>query len=323
MAVENALKVAFDWKVRKNLAAGRGEEGKNEIGTQVIHFAHCFHGRSGYTLSLTNTADPRKYQYFPKFDWPRIDPPALTFPVDADAAREADDAALAAVEQAFLDNPDDIAAVIIEPILAEGGDKHLTSYFLQGLKKLCDEYEAMFILDEIQTGMGLTGAMWCHQALDFVPDIIAFGKKTQVCGILAGPKVDEVERNCFVESSRINSTFGGHLVDMVRLTRILEIIEEDNLVENARTVGAYLLERLGQVAADIPSVSNVRGRGLMCAFDLPDTESRDDFLKAAMAGGMLILGCGTESIRFRPPLQTTREHVDRGIEVVEKILKAG
>jgi len=323
MAVENALKVAFDWKVRKNLAAGRGEEGKNEIGTQVIHFSHSFHGRSGYTLSLTNTADPRKYQYFPKFDWPRIDPPALTFPVDADAAREADDAALAAVEQAFLDNPDDIAAVIIEPILAEGGDKHLTSYFLQGLKKLCDEYEAMFILDEIQTGMGLTGAMWCHQALDFVPDIIAFGKKSQVCGIMAGPKVDEVERNCFVESSRINSTFGGNLVDMVRLTRILEIIEEDNLVENARTIGAYLLERLGQVAADIPSVSNVRGRGLMCAFDLPDTESRDDFLKAALAGGMLILGCGTESIRFRPPLQTTREHVDRGIEVVEKILKAG
>jgi len=316
LAVENALKVAFDWKVRKNLAAGKGEKG-----SQVIHFRHAFHGRSGYTLSMTNTADPRKYQYFPKFDWPRIKPPVLTFPVDEERARKADDTALAAVEKAFLDNPDDVAAVIIEPILAEGGDKHLTSYFLQGLKELCDGHEAMFILDEIQTGMGLTGQMWCHQALEVIPDIIAFGKKTHVCGILAGPKVDGVERNCFVESSRINSTFGGNLVDMVRLTRILEIIEEDNLVENARTVGAYLLERLHEATAEFPSVSNVRGRGLMCAFDLPDSETRDAFLKAAYDGGMLILGCGTESVRFRPPLQTTREHVDRGIEVVVGILK--
>lgn len=316
LAVENALKVAFDWKVRKNLAAGKGE-----IGSQVIHFRYAFHGRTGYTLSLTNTADPRKYQYFPMFDWPRIDPPYLTFPVDEEAARGADDAALAAVEKAFVDNPDDVAAVIIEPIIAEGGDKHLTSYFLQGLKGLCDRYEAMFILDEVQTGMGLTGEMWCHQALDFTPDIIAFGKKTQVCGILAGPKVDEVEDNCFAESSRINSTFGGNLVDMVRFTKILEIIEEDNLVENARTVGAYLLERLHQTTADFPEVSNVRGRGLMCAFDLPDTGTRDTFLKTALAEGMLILGCGPESVRFRPPLQTTEEHVDRGMEVVGKILR--
>jgi len=317
LAVENALKVAFDWKVRKNLAAGRGE-----IGTQVIHFRHAFHGRTGYTLSLTNTADPRKYKYFPKFDWPRIDPPFLTFPVDEEAARKADEAALAAVQKAFDDNPDGIAAVIIEPIIAEGGDKHLTTYFLRGLKEMCDRNEAMFILDEVQTGIGLTGEMWCHQALDVTPDIIAFGKKTQVCGILAGPKVDEVEDNCFAESSRINSTFGGNLVDMVRFTRILEIIEEDNLVENARTAGAYLLERLGRATADIPSVSNVRGRGLMCAFDLPDTATRNAFLKTALAEGMLILGCGAESVRFRPPLQTTPEHIDRGIEVVEKILRA-
>ena len=142
----------------------------------MIHFRHAFHGRSGYPLSMTNTADPRKYQYFPQFDWPRIEPPALTFPVDEERARKADDTALAAVEKAFLDNPDDVAAIIIEPILAEGGDKHLTSYFLQGLKELCDRHEAMFILDEIQTGMGLTGEMWCHQVLEVIPDIIAFGK---------------------------------------------------------------------------------------------------------------------------------------------------
>ena len=162
--------------------------------------------------------------------------------------------------------------------------------------------------------------MWCHQALDVVPDIIAFGKKTQVCGILAGPKIDEVKLNCFSESSRINSTFGGNLVDMVRFTRILEIIEEDNLVENAGNAGKYLLDRLVQLQSEFPSVSNARGRGLMCAFDLPDGETRDAFLNDVQAEGMLILGCGTRSVRFRPPLQTTHEHVDNGMKVIEKTL---
>lgn len=316
LAVENALKVAFDWKVRRNLEAGRGEKG-----SQVIHFSHAFHGRTGYTLSLTNTADPRKYQYFPLFDWPRIEPPALHFPVDEETARKADDEALAAVAKAFDDNPDDIAALIIEPIQAEGGDHHLTSYFLKGLKDLCDGHEAVFILDEVQTGMGITGAMWAHQLLDVTPDILAFGKKTQICGILAGPKIDEVERNCFVESSRINSTFGGNLVDMVRFTRILEIIEEDDLVENARVVGDYLLGRLHELDGEFGVMSNVRGRGLMCAFDMPDADTRNRFLNDLLSAGILILGCGTVSVRFRPPLQTTEEHVDSGIEILRNVLK--
>jgi L-lysine 6-transaminase len=316
LAVENALKTAFDWKVRRNLAAGRGERGH-----RVIHFQGAFHGRTGYTLSLTNTADPRKYQYFPRFDWPRIEPPTLSFPVDAALARENDAKALKSVERAFAEHPHEVAAVIIEPIMAEGGDQHLSPWFLNGLKELCDEHEALFILDEVQTGVGLTGRMWGHQTLGVVPDIIAFGKKCQVCGIMAGPKVDEVERNVFVESSRINSTWGGNLVDMVRFTRILEIIEEDALLDNVRTVGAYLLEQLGELSEEFPQISNVRGRGLMCAFDLPDGTLRDAFLKQAMEEGMLILGCGPRSVRFRPPLQTTHEHVDNGLAVVRRTLE--
>jgi len=315
LAVENALKVAFDWKVRKNLEAGRGE-----LGSKIIHFRHAFHGRTGYTLSLTNTADPRKYQYFPLFDWPRIDPPMLQFPVDEDEALKNDEAAFAAIEQAFADNPHDIAGILIEPIQAEGGDHHFTDRFLQGLKDICDRNEAVFILDEVQTGMGITGVMWAHQAQNVKPDIIAFGKKTQVCGILAGPKIDEVEKNCFVESSRINSTWGGNLVDMVRFTRIIEIMEEDDLVENARVVGAYLLERLGELETEFEQVSNVRGRGLFCAFDLPDGDARDACVNRCMEEGMLILGCGNVSVRFRPPLQTTKEHVDQGIGILKTVL---
>lgn len=316
LAVENALKVAFDWKVRRNVAAGKGEKG-----SQVIHFRHAFHGRTGYTLSLTNTADPRKYKYFPVFDWPRIEPPTLHFPVDEESARGSDEEALATVERAFQENLDDIAALIIEPIQGEGGDNHFTPYFLGGLRRLCDEYEAIFILDEIQTGMGLTGAMWAHQLLDIIPDIIAFGKKTQVCGILAGPRIDEVENNCFVESSRINSTWGGNLVDMVRFNRILEIIEEDHLVENARKSGDYLLQKLHELDENHHAISNVRGRGLMCAFDMPDQESRDTLLRTLQEEGVLILGCGTRSVRFRPPLQTTSDHIDNGFQIIDKVLK--
>jgi len=323
LAVENALKVAFDWKVRRNMAAGRISADDDPKDGTVLHFTHAFHGRSGYTMSLTNTADPRKYMYFPRFDWPRVDPPILHFPVDEGLAEINDTRALAAVEETLASDPDRIAAVIIEPVQAEGGDNHFTTRFLQGLRDLCDEYEALFIMDEVQTGLGLTGRMWAHEHFNGArPDIIAFGKKAQICGILAGPRIDEVEGNCFEESSRINSTWGGNLVDMVRFTRILEIIERDNLVENARVAGDYLLDQLRECCEEFESVSNVRGRGLMCAFDLSDSATRDAVLKGTLAEGMLILGCGEKSIRFRPPLQTTPEHVDAGIELLRKVLAA-
>jgi len=261
--------------------------------------------------------------YFPRFDWPRVEPPILHFPVDDGLAEINDTSALETVEAALAADPDDVAALIIEPIQAEGGDNHFTARFLQGLRELCDAYDVIYVMDEVQTGMGLTGRMWCHQHFaDARPDIIAFGKKAQVCGIMAGPRIDEVAGNCFEESSRINSTWGGNLVDMVRFARILEIIERDSLVENARTAGDYLLERLRELDEEFDQVSNVRGLGLMCAFSLPDAGVRDAVLQGAMAEGMLILGCGENSVRFRPPLQTTPEHVDAGIDVLRRVLAA-
>ena len=229
----NALKTAFDWKVRKNLAAGKGERG-----SQIIHFRQAFHGRSGYTLSLTNT-EPMKVAYFPKFDWPRIENPYIRFPeAEHLAETEAAEArAIAAIEAAVAANPDDIAGLIIEPIQGEGGDLHFRGEFLRELRRLADEHEFLLIFDEVQTGVGMTGRMWCHQHFGVEPDVLVFGKKTQVCGILASRRMDEVEDNVFRLPSRINSTFGGNLVDMVRFGRYLEIIEEEDLVGNAARVG--------------------------------------------------------------------------------------
>ena len=321
LAVENALKTAFDWKIRKNLAEGKGEKGE-----QVIHFQEAFHGRSGYTLSLTNTFDPRKTMYFPKFKWPRIINPKLRFPLTEENLRETiekEKLAIQQIQDAIDKNPDDIAALIIEPIQGEGGDNHFRGEFLRELRKICDENDIMYILDEVQTGMGLTGKMWAYQHFDFNPDIVCFGKKTQVCGIMVSDRVDEVKDNVFKVSSRINSTFGGNLIDMVRCQKYLEVMKEENLVDNARKQGEVLLKGLREIEEKYPEkVSNSRGRGLMCAFDLPSPEERDRMKKLLYDNGILILPCGPRGIRFRPPLTIGEEEINEGLSIIEKSIKS-
>jgi L-lysine 6-transaminase len=321
LAVENTLKVAFDWKARRNRARGvAGEKGQ-----QILHFREAFHGRSGYTLSLTNT-DPKKTELFPKFAWPRVDNPKLRFPVTAEVERDVaadEQRALEQVKKAFADNPDDIAAIIVEPIQAEGGDNHFRPAFLQALERFADENECFFIVDEVQTGIGLTGKMWAHEHFGLTPDALAFGKKMQICGCLVGPKVDEEPKNVFKVSSRINSTWGGGLTDMVRSGRFLEIVQEDHLVDNARVVGDHLLRGLSGVQAGLDGImSNARGRGLMIAFDLPTPELRKKAHETLIANGLLLLTCGPRSIRFRPPLNLTAAEADTALEIVRKSLKA-
>jgi L-lysine 6-transaminase len=319
LAVENTLKVAFDWKVRRNQARGIA----GEKGSQVVHFREAFHGRSGYTLSITNT-DPVKTDYFPKFRWPRIDNPKLRFPVTPEVetdVRAAEQRALDQIHKAFADNPDDIAAIIIEPIQAEGGDNHFRAEFLQALQRIALENQCLFVVDEVQTGIGLTGRMWAHEHFGLRPDVLAFGKKTQVCGCLAGPRVDEEPRNVFKVPSRINSTFGGNLTDIVRCARYLEVIQEERLVENARVVGDHLLRGLEGVQRERGGLmSNARGRGLMIAFDLPTPEQRDAAHKKIAAAGLLLLKCGVRSIRFRPPLNLSAAEADTGLEILRRTL---
>lgn len=316
LGVENALKAAFDWKVRRNMRKGV----KGEKGHQVLHFKDAFHGRTGYTLSLTNTFDPRKYQYFPRFDWPRVSSPMLRFPVDdAEIARvkKAEEKSLGEIKAALRERADDIACILIEPIQAEGGDHHFRPEFLRALRQLADENDVLLVFDEVQTGMGLTGIMWAHQHWDVRPDLLAFGKKTQVCGMMAGPRLDDEPENVFKVSSRINSTWGGNLVDMVRCQRYLEIMAEEKLVENAADTGAYLLGALEDMQNESPELfSNARGRGLMCAIDFPDTETRRATREKCYELGLLILPCGERSLRFRPPLDVKREEIDQALEIM-------
>ena len=317
LAVENALKVAFDWKVRKNL-----ENGIKDKGYQILHFKEAFHGRTGYTLSLTNT-DPIKTKFFPKFDWPRITNPYLSFPLDEtilDNVKEQEKKAINEIKEALKNNPNDIAGLIIEPIQGEGGDNHFRGTFFKELKKLSLEHDFLLIYDEVQTGIGITGKMWAHEHFeDCQPDIISFGKKTQVCGVLAGDRINEVEKNVFKRSSRINSTFGGNLTDMVRFKIILETIKEFELLKNANLNGQYLLNKINELEEEFPAfITNSRGLGLFCAFDLPSPIERDKLVSEMYKNHLMILGCGVKSIRFRPHLTVTESEIDFAIDVIKK-----
>jgi L-lysine 6-transaminase len=319
LAIENTLKAAFDWKVKKNFAKGANKE----IGSKIIHFRQAFHGRSGYTLSLTNTADPRKTRYFPKFDWPRIINPKITFPLsreNLEAVAAVERQAIADIKQHIAREGEEIAGLIIEPIQGEGGDNHFRNEFFKSLRAICDEHDILFILDEVQTGIGLTGKFWAYQHFDAQPDIIGFGKKTQVCGVLASRRLDEVENNVFTEPSRINSTFGGNLIDMVRCSAILKIIEQEKLVDNACDRGKELLQGFEKLQDEFSTcLSNVRGRGLMCAFDLPDGPTRDAFRRKLLAEKLLVVGCGEKSIRLRPHLIITPEEVQLILQIIRKV----
>jgi L-lysine 6-transaminase len=313
LAVENALKVAFDWKSRWNEAHGIDPE----LGTKVMHLEHAFHGRSGYTMSLTNT-DPIKVARFPKFDWPRISSPYIRDGADLDALERQ---SLTEARRAFEANLHDVACLILEPIQGEGGDHHFRPQYLQGLRALCDEFDALLVFDEVQSGAGMTGSAWAFQQLGVVPDVMSFGKKTQVCGVMAGGRVDEVPDNVFAVSSRINSTWGGSLTDMVRSRRILEVIESEGLIARAAEMGSYLLTGLRSLALRHSHIDNVRGRGLMTAFSMPDAASRDRLVERMRTEEhVLMLGCGERSVRFRPALTVTEADLDAAVAALDRVL---
>lgn len=314
LANENMIKAAFDWKVRQNFRKGH----RSEVGTKIIHFEQAFHGRSGYTLSMTNTSDPRKTMYFPKFPWPRIVSPKLSFPLTKESLEvtmKLEELAVAQIQQALVDNRDDVAALLIEPIQGEGGDNHFRPEFLAKLRALCDENHMLFCVDEVQTGFGMTGTWWAFQGLGFNPDMFSFGKKTQVCGFASDDRIMGEPDNVFTVSSRINSTWGGNLLDMVRCRKYLEICEEENLVENARVVGEFLLGKLAELATEFPGkMTNIRGRGLFIAFDLPSGDVRGKVLACWLQKhNVMGLSSGDRAIRLRPPLTLTKEDALVGV----------
>lgn len=313
LAVENALKVAFDWKAHK-IGAANANDGQ---GLCALHFKGAFHGRTGYTMSLTNT-DPQKVALFPKFDWPRVSTPAIEFDNSGNICNDVEALerqCLAEINAAFEDPKykDKIACIVIEPLQGEGGDNHFRTEFLAALRKICDTGEALLIFDEVQTGFFGSGKPWLWQHHGVKPDVVSFGKKTQVCGIYANERVDEVPENVFKVSSRINSTWGGNLVDMVRCKRFIDIIEAEGLMENTAKVGAAMVEGLRGIASERGHLSNVRGCGSLVAFTLESAALRDEMLCALYGKNVMALSSGERAIRFRLPMIMTEAEVGEAL----------
>jgi L-lysine 6-transaminase len=204
----------------------------------------------------------------------------------------------------------------VEPIQGEGGDNHFPLEFFTNLRRIADERDCLLIFDEVQTGMGLTGKMWAYEHFGVVPDIMCFGKKTQVCGFCSTERIEEVEHNVFNTSGRINSTWGGNIVDMVRFRYIADAIQKHDLVKNADEVGKHLLWNLRMLS----KIDNVRGRGLMIAFDLPSPDTRNRMMEI-LQENMLALKCGSLSIRLRPPLTFSNEDADAACGYIKEAIK--
>ncbi len=309
LAVENAMKTAFDWKARR---LGRNDYLTNCNDLSILHFKQAFHGRSGYTLSVTNTL-PDKVGLFPRFDWPRVHNPFCEFDLEGRVCNdiEAEEArALQEIEDAFARSENKIAGILIEPMQGEGGDNHFRAEFMQALRRCADQHDCLLIFDEVQTGFFGSGKPWFWQHFGVAPDVVSFGKKSQVCGIYAGGKVDDVEHNVFKTSSRINSTWGGNLVDMVRSRRFLEIIAEDDLGSHATDIGERLKTGLRSLAADTDAFSNVRGQGTLVAVTFPTPEHRAAAVTALFDRKTMVLPCGQRSMRYRTPMTMTFEEVD-------------
>lgn len=318
LAVENALKTAFDWKARK-LGRTNFVDDVNDL--VILHFDQAFHGRSGYTMSLTNTL-PDKVGLYPKFNWPRVSNPYCVFDNEGNVINNIEAAeaqSCAEIEKAFEEHSGRIAAIIIEPMQGEGGDNHFRNEYLEKLRRFADEREALLIFDEVQTGFYGSGKPWFWQHTTVRPDIVSFGKKTQTCGIYASDRIDEVADNVFKKSSRINSTWGGNLVDMVRCTQFINIIERDNIAEQVTTVGNHVLAGLRSIASDTDAITSVRGKGSLIAFTLPTPEQRSVMLQSMMDIGVIALPCGTQSVRFRLPLIMTSQEAD---ELLNRTLEA-
>jgi L-lysine 6-transaminase len=318
LAVENAIKVAMDWKYQKNkkyLEISTNEfnkfsdiekkkffnnvKPKSEL--QIMHLENSFHGRSGYTLSLTNT-DNNKIKRFSKFNWPRI-------PISKEYIM------LNHIKNFFNVN-NNIAGFIIEPIQCEGGDHYFSKDFLLNIQKLCNDYDILFIIDEVQTGFFTTGQTWCFQHYNLQPDIVSFGKKSQQCGIFANEKISEFTDNCFDTPGRINSTWGGNLVDMIRSNIILDIIKDDNLQQNALDRGNQWYNEMIQL--NLKNISNIRNLGLIMAFDCPN---RDNVLKNLEKEGLLTLYCGKNTIRLRPNLAVSEYEITNCVNIIKKVFE--
>ncbi|VDN53599.1 unnamed protein product [Dracunculus medinensis] len=329
---ENAIKAAFIWyqynkrgkkpPTDKDLKSCMKQELPGTPNLTVLSFQGAFHGRSLAALSLTRSKSIHKVD-IPAFNWPVANFPRYKYPLAKNIQynERQDDECLAMVEKLIIDHKKaerDVAALIVEPIQAEGGDHHGSPAFFQGLRNITGKHGVVFIVDEVQTGGGGTGSFWAHELWNLIdpPDLVVFAKKFMTCGYFYA------EHLSCKEPYRIYNTWMGEPTKVVLLEKAIEIIRRDNLLEQVRIVGKALYNGLLQIEnVNSSKMMNVRGLGTFCAFDLLSSKMRDEFLETAVANGLHIGGCGDAGVRLRPALIFGEKHLEIALDVINKSMK--
>lgn len=285
----------------------------------VLSFKRAFHGRLFASGSCTCSKPIHKLD-FPAFDWPHAEYPSYQLPLEAhiEENKKEDDRCLKIVENLILNWKDPIAALLIEPIQSEGGDNHASKYFLQSLRDLTLKHGIVYILDEVQTGVGATGEFWCHEHYDIQPpvDLVTFSKKFQSAGYFFHD-VDFVPNKPY----RQFNTWCGDPARMIIAGCIGEEIISHKLLAQVSRVGSYLFNKLEVLQSKYPDYfSRLRGkdRGTFIAWDLPTPALRDQLLGKLRLNGCNVGACSDVSVRLRPTLTFEEKHVDIFISILSK-----
>jgi 4-aminobutyrate aminotransferase/(S)-3-amino-2-methylpropionate transaminase len=329
--VEAALKAAFVVFGEKRRAASNRPKNPLELapdalarvmdnaGTDavVVSFAGAFHGRGLGPLSATHSKPIHKAD-LPAFPWPQVPFPASRWPLDryADENARAEAGSLRELERVLEAYAGRVAAVLVEPVQSEGGDRHASPAFFQAVQRLAKQAGAAFVLDEVQTGVAISGTWWCHEqlALPTPPDLVTFGKKMQLGGFFASPEY------AISQFGRMYQTRNGDRARGLLALAIFEAIEAEDLLRNVRETGAYFLSRLQELSEAHPAlITDARGKGFLLAFDLPTPALRDEFLKRCQQRAVFATYTGTRSVRLRPHLVTTRAEVDEAMGVFRAV----
>jgi 4-aminobutyrate aminotransferase / (S)-3-amino-2-methylpropionate transaminase len=330
---ENAFKNMFIW-YRKHQRGENVEFSRQEVEScminqepgapklSILSFHGAFHGRTLGALSTTHSKYIHKIDV-PSFDWPIASFPKYKYPLDQNVREnnQQDQNCLAEVADLMAQykkkgNP--VAGVIVEPIQSEGGDNEASPEFFRGLQQVCKSNGAALLIDEVQTGGGPTGKLWCHEHFDLPspPDVVTFSKKMQLGGYFHSLDLQPQQ------PYRVFNTWMGDPGKLLLLEEILKTIKRDDLLTNVTKTGDKLKKGLFAAEAEFPHLLNsVRGRGTFLAVDCASGKLRDDLVNRLKQKGVQSGGCGDISIRFRPALIFQEHHVDIFMDKFREVLK--
>lgn len=295
---------------------------------QFIGFLGAFHGRSMGSLSFTASKARQQERFFPTMPgvWhvPFPDPYHPVFPDPSDG--DQGDAVVDYIEQELFSEalpPDEVAAILVEPIQGEGGYIVPPPNFFPRLRELCSKHGILLIADEVQSGVGRTGKWWAIQHWNVEPDIVCIAKGI-ASGVPMGAMAARKSVGAQWKPGAHGNTYGGNPLAAISALKTLELIE-GGMMQNAATQGAYILDALAEMQARHPSIGHTRGRGLMIGVEFvkdrgtkaPAKEMRDHIVHRCFERGLLTLGCGRSVVRFMPPLMIPRELIDEGLAIFE------